>query len=81
MALVLTQANLLLEELMLSVLITKNALRPTDRHQLNTVDTDDLYNNIIHYVMEDALCAYLAKERNKALRREYGIEEINKNLL
>lgn len=45
-----------------------NALRPGDRHRLNEDETDDLYDNIIHYRVESALCAYMAKEKNKALR-------------
>lgn len=42
---------------------------------------DDLLDNVIHSAMESALCAYLAKERNKALRREFSAQEIDKNLL
>lgn len=42
---------------------------------------DDLYDSVIHFTMESALCKYLAKERNKALRRELEAWEIDKNLL
>lgn len=68
LALALTHTTSLLKEPCLSVLIVKNALRPRDCHQLNEVETDDLYDNIIHSTMESALCAYMAKEQNKALR-------------
>lgn len=64
----------------MSVLIAKNALRPGDCHRLNVVKTNDLYDNVIHFAMESALCAYLAKEQNKALRREFGAQETNRNL-
>lgn len=71
----------LLEEPCLSVLIGKNALRPRDCHHLNEVETDDLFNNIMHSTMESFLCVYMAKERNKALRREFGAHEIDQGLL
>lgn len=58
----------LLEEPRLSVLITKNALSLKDRHLLNEIEIDDLYNNIIHSMMESALYAFIANEHNKALR-------------
>lgn len=62
LALALTQVNSLLEELQLSIFIAKNALRSGDCYRLNEVETDDLYDNVIHSTMESALCAYLAKE-------------------
>lgn len=31
--------------------------------------------------MESALCAYIAKEQDKALRRDFGAQEIDRNLL
>lgn len=31
--------------------------------------------------MESVLYAYMAKERNKNLRREFGVQEMDKNLL
>lgn len=68
LTLALTWATFLLKEPLLSVLIAKSALRPRDRHRLNEVDTEDLYFNIIHFTMESALCAYMPKKRNKALR-------------
>lgn len=52
----------------------KNVLGPSDRH-LSAVETDDLYDNVIHSAMESALCAYLAKKRNKALRKDFGAQE------
>lgn len=81
MALALTQMTSLLEEPRLSVVIAKNTLRPEDHHHLNAVETDDFYDNIIHFIMESALCAYMAKEWDKALRREFGAQETDKNLL
>lgn len=65
----------------LSVLIFKNALRPGDHHHLNEIWTDDLFDNIMHSAMEGAIYAYMAKEYNKALRRELGVQETDTNLL
>lgn len=79
--LALTRVNSLLEELRLFILIAKNSLRPRDHHYLNTVETDDLYNNVIHSAMQSALCAYLAKKWNKAMRREFKAQKTDKNLL
>lgn len=73
--------NSLLKKPRLSVLIAKNALRSDYRHHPNEVKMDDLYNNIIHSAMESALCAYLAKKRNKALKREFGAHEMDINHL
>lgn len=56
-------------------------LRPNDRHCLNAVEMNELYENFIHFTMENAMSAYLAKEQNKVLRREFGAQEIDKNLL
>lgn len=81
MALALTQTTSLPEESWLSILIAKNAMRPGDHHHRKAVETDDLYDNIIHSTMENALCVYMAKERNKALRREFEAQETDKNLL
>lgn len=69
------------EEPRLSVLTVKNASKLRDHHCLNEVEIDDLYDNIIHFVMEGALCAYMAKEQNKALRREFEAQEMDKNLI
>lgn len=68
LALALTRSISLLEEPRLSTLIAKRALRPGDCHPLHEVETDDLYDNIMHSAMKSALCAYIAKERNKTLR-------------
>lgn len=73
--------NSLLKKPRLSVLIAKNALRSDYRHHPNEVKMDDLYNNIIHSAMESALCAYLAKKRNKALKREFGAHGMDINHL
>lgn len=35
------------------------------------VEMDDLYDNAIYSAIEHILFAYLAKERNKGLRREF----------
>lgn len=56
-------------------------LRPNDHHCLNAVEMNELYDNFIHSTMENALSAYLAKEQNKVLRREFGAQETDKNLL
>lgn len=64
----------------MSVLIAKNVLRPEDHHRLNAVKTDDLYNNIIHSTMESVLCACMAKEQDKALRREFAMQEMEKKI-
>lgn len=71
LALALTQVNSLLEEPQFSILIAKNSLWPGDRHRLNAVETNDLYNNGIHSAMGSALYVYLAKDQKKALRREF----------
>lgn len=57
----------------MSVLIAKDSLMLGDHHRLNTVEMDDLYDNVIHFVMDSALYMYLAKEWNKALRREFKV--------
>lgn len=62
LALAFTRKTSLLEESRLSVLIAKNALRPRDYHRLNEVETDNLYDNIIHSMMESAFYAYITKE-------------------
>lgn len=61
--------------------MAKNALRTGDHYRLNEVETNDLYDNAIHFAIESALCIYLAKEQNKALRKEFGVQETNRNLL
>lgn len=81
LALVLTRTTSLLKEPRLSILIAKNTLRRGDHHHLNVVEIDDLYNNIIPFAMESALCSYIAKECDKALQRESDAQEIGKNLL
>lgn len=70
-----------LEKPQLLILIAKNSLRPDDRHRLGAIKIDKLYDNVIHSAMKSVLCTYLAKERNKALRREFGAQKIDKNLL
>lgn len=61
----------LLEKPHLSLLSTKNAIQPGDCHQLGVIEIDDLYANAIHYAMECVLSVYLAKEQDKALKREF----------
>lgn len=56
----------------------KDALRPRDHHHLNEVETGNLYDNIIHSAMESALCAYMAKEQNKALRWEFEAQKMDR---
>lgn len=64
----------------MSLFISKIVMRPWDRQRLGAVEMDDRYDNIIHSAMECALSAYLAKERNKDLRREFRAQETDKNL-
>lgn len=71
----------LLDKPHLSVLISKNALKLGDRHHLNEIWTDDLFNNIMHSTIEGAIYAYMAKESYKALRQDFGVQETDKNLL
>lgn len=40
----------------------------------------DMYDIIIQSAMEHALSAYLTKECNKGLGREFGAQETDKNL-
>lgn len=47
-------------------------MRHGDRHRLGVVEIDDLYDNTIHSAIECVLLVYLAKECEKALRREFG---------
>lgn len=42
---------------------------------------DDLNNNTIHSIMEYVLSIYLAKEHDKGLRREFGAQEGERNLM
>lgn len=46
-------------------------MRPGDHHRLGVVETDDLYDNAIHSTMGCILSIYLAKEHEKALKREF----------
>lgn len=61
----------------MSVMISRNAMRLEDHHHLNEIRTDDLFDNIIHSSLEGAICAYMANERNKALRQGFGVQEIS----
>lgn len=45
----------------LTVLLTKNALRPKDCRRLNDLEMDDLFDNAMHSVLESSLCVYVAK--------------------
>lgn len=49
--------------------------------EMSAVEKDDLYDNVIYSAMGCALSAYLAKKCNKGLRREFGAQETNRNLL
>lgn len=80
LAMALTQVDSLLKEPRLSVLIAKNSLRPSDRHRLGTIETDKLYGFIWPW-KAPCVYAYLAKEWSKDLRREFGAQEMDKNLL
>lgn len=35
----------------------------------------------MHSALQSVLCTYMAKERNKVLRQEFGAQETNKKLL
>lgn len=63
--------NSLLDEPNLAILITKNALRPRDHRCLNEVETDELFDNIMHSALGSDLCAYMAKEHSRVLRQEF----------
>lgn len=71
----------LLEDPSLVVLLTKNALRLGDCRRLSEVENDELFDNIMHFALESALYAYMAKERNKFLKWEFGAQEIDRRLL
>lgn len=47
----------------------------------NEVEINDLYDNVIYSAMESALYAYMAKDHNKALRREFEAQQMDTNLL
>lgn len=53
----------------------------SDRHRLGAVETNDLYDNVIHSAMKCVLSFYLAKEHHKALRRESRALEGESNFL
>lgn len=48
---------------------------------MNKVESEDLYDNIMHSTIESALYAYMVKKYNKALRQEYRVQETDKTLL
>lgn len=79
--LVLTRMPSLLKDLSLAILLTENALRPGVYRRLNEVKTDKLFGNVMHPDLQSALYAYMAKERNKVLRWEFGAQEMDKRLL
>lgn len=58
----------LLDDPTLTILLIKSALRPADRHHLNGVKIDELFDNVLHSALESALCAYVANEHHKVLR-------------
>lgn len=43
-----------------------------DHQRLGELETNELYNNAIYTVMEIILSVFLAKERDKTLRRNFG---------
>lgn len=69
----------LLEYPSLAVLLIKNALRLEDYRRLNKVETDELFDHVMHSALESALCAYMAKECNKVLRRDFGAKKWTKD--
>lgn len=65
----------------LGLLLIKSTLRPAYHCHLNEVETDELFVNTIHSALKGALCTYMAKERFKALRREFGVNKTDRGLL
>lgn len=45
------------------------------------METDELFINAIHSVLEGALCAYVLKEQFRTLRLEFGANETYRELL
>lgn len=74
LALALTRTPSLLEDPSLTILLTKNALRPGDRRRLSEVRMDELFDNVMYYVLKSLVCAYMAKDHNKILRQEFGTQ-------
>lgn len=81
LALALNRVPSLLDDPTLGLLLIKGALRPVDRRHLNELKIDKLFDNAIHSTLEGALCTYVAKERYKALRREFGANYTDRRLL
>lgn len=51
-----------------------------DCHRLGAIKKDKHYDNAIHSAIESVLSIYLAKKRDKTLRRNFGLLEREKNL-
>lgn len=71
----------LLNNPILGLLLIKSALRPVDHRHLNELETDELFDNTMHFTLEGDLCTYVAKEYPKALRREFGANKTDRKLL
>lgn len=67
LALTLNRAPSLLDDPSLSLLLIRSTLRPADHRHLNAVETDELFANAIHSVLESVFYIYVAHERFKAL--------------
>lgn len=81
LAMELNQAPSFLDNPTLIVLLIESALSSIDLHCMNGLEIDELFYNILHFVLESALCAYVAKEHHKTLRRELGTQEMDRRLL
>lgn len=80
LTLALNWAPSLLYDPTLAILLIKSALRLGDHCRMNELETDELFDNVMHSALESALCTYVAQEHHKALRREFGTQEKDKRL-
>lgn len=76
--LALTRTTSLLEKPNLSVLMSKNTLRPGDRHRLNKVKKNDLFDNIMHSHGECPLCVYGQRAKQGSEVRVWGSKDEKK---
>lgn len=71
----------LLNDPTLGLMLIKSALRLVDRRCLNELQIDELFDNVMYFSLESALCVCVAKKHHKTLRREFGTRETDKRLL
>lgn len=60
LALAISRTPSLLDNPSLGLLVIKSTLRPTDCRHLNEVETNELFVNVIHSILEGVLCTYAA---------------------